>query len=60
MESPDQIVPGEKGRFIYQKMLPLNGTRKMLRVVVERGDGLMRAITMYRTSKIKKYWKQEA
>ena len=56
---PDQIVSGEKERLIYQKMLPLNGKRKMLRVVVEQKDDSIRAITMYKTSKIKKYWREE-
>ena len=59
LKRPDQITLGKKGRLIYQKKLPLNGKRKLLRVVVIRNKDLVKAISIYKTSKFDKYWKKE-
>ena len=59
MKSPEQVISGDQGRFIYQKRLPLNGKRKILRVIVERENENIKTVTAYKTSKFKKYWQQE-
>ncbi len=59
MKSPEQVISGDQGRFIYQTRLPLNGNRKTLRIIVERENENIKAVTAYKTSKFKKYWKQE-
>jgi hypothetical protein len=45
--NPDEIVPGKENRRIYQKII----MGKLLRVITEEN----RLITVYLTSKIKKY-----
>jgi len=47
LNSPDEIVPGKKDRIIYQKIIG----KELARVVTENN----RLITIYLTSKIKKY-----
>ena len=49
VNTPDEIVPGKRGRQIYHKLLG----DKLIRVVAD-GDLL---ITVYITDKIKKYMK---
>lgn len=51
LAKPDGVTPGEKNRVIYQKIM--HG--KLLRVVTEGN----RLITVYLTSKTKKYMKGE-
>jgi len=51
VNEPDEVLPAEKNRLIYQKVV----SGKLVRVVVE-GDTL---VTVYLTSKIKKYLKGE-
>ena len=54
---PGQIVPGKKGRQIYQSLLPPHG-HHLLRVVVKEETAAYDVITAYKTSKTEKYWRQ--
>ena len=59
LENPDQKVSGYRDRVVYQKILPLNGKRQILRVVIEEKKNALRVVTVYKTSKYEKYWKKE-
>ncbi len=58
--APEQVVPVRPGREIRQSQFSDEATGKLylLRVVVETGSGSPIVITLYRTSKIDKYWRQ--
>ncbi len=56
LEHPDQIVPNVEGREAYQKVIEVSDKRYLLRIIVEHGDTV---VTVYRTSKVKKYWSEE-
>jgi len=51
LESPDQIVPQEQNRTVYQKKID----GKLIRIVVEKN----RLITVYITSNVSRYMKGE-
>jgi hypothetical protein len=60
VNNPGQILKGDRGRFIYQKILYDKNTETeyLLRVIVEKKAGNLEVITAYKTSKIKKYWRE--
>ena len=57
LENPGQVVPAGEEKIIYQKIIPLNGKMHLLRIVVERGRNVLNVVTVYKTSKVNKYWK---
>ena len=59
LNNPDQKVSGHRGRLVYQKKLPLNGRKMLLRVIVEENNDSFVVVTVYKTSKFDKYWKEE-
>ena len=52
LNEPEQILPEQKDRSAYQSEVEINGKRYIVRAIVE-ADGTV--VTVYRTSKIKKY-----
>jgi hypothetical protein len=59
MDNPEQRIIDEShpGRWIYQSRLPSeNGKIYLLRVVVDEEEEPPLVITVYRNSKIEKYW----
>jgi hypothetical protein len=56
VRKPGQVVPGDKGRRVYQGLLGKTG-RLLLRVVVASGPRAYHVVTAYKTSKITKYWR---
>ena len=59
MNRPEQRLVDEscKGRWIYQSRLLFDGgTIYLVRVVVDEDDEPPAIVTVYRTSKIEKYW----
>ena len=56
VRKPDQVLPSEKGRQIYQCKLAPAG-RMLLRVIVKEVSQAYQVITAYKTSKIAKYWR---
>ena len=58
LENPQQIVPGYGGRKCYQSQLDF-GRDKMflLRVIVDDRVNPPEVVTVYRTTKISKYWR---
>lgn len=58
LQSPEQIISVNEERSIYQSRLELNQKQYLLRVVGDiRGD-LLTVVTIYKTSKVKKYWSE--
>lgn len=62
VEYPDQIVESRKNRIIYQSLLTEKESNKrvLLRVVSSLYRDSCRVITVYKTTKINKYWKKDA
>lgn len=60
IEHPDQVVPASGGRVIHQSIFRFaDGRRFLIRAVVEKRDDELFGITVYRTSKIDKYWRNQ-
>jgi hypothetical protein len=58
IQSPQQIVPESMGRKAYQSVIDFKTGKKFLvRVIVEDENDLPIVVTVYRTSKIHKYWR---
>ncbi|KYC41709.1 hypothetical protein WA1_16865 [Scytonema hofmannii PCC 7110] len=58
-ENPQQIVQERNGRKAYQSQVEFdNGKIFLLRVIVADDVEPPVVITVYRTSKIEKYWRQ--
>jgi hypothetical protein len=59
LDSPEQVVAEREGLVAYQSRLAVEDGRVMLvRVIVEDRSTPRRVITVYRTSKIDKYWRR--
>ncbi|MBZ0288621.1 MAG: hypothetical protein K8I30_13470 [Anaerolineae bacterium] len=52
LNDPEQIVEEQKSRQAYQSDVEINGKTYVVRLIVE-ADGTV--VTVYRTSKVKKY-----
>ncbi len=59
MLSPEQILSEHSHRKVYQSRIDMDGKLYLVRVIVEMSDPLT-VVTVYRTSKIKKYWSSES
>jgi len=59
LSNPEQIVPEINGLKISQKICPINNKQYLIRVIFRGKKDLIIGITVYKTSKIKKYWKNE-
>lgn len=58
LEMPQQIVPAPGGRRAFQSQLDFGGGRIfLLRVIVDERTEPPMIVTVYRTSKISKYWR---
>ena len=57
--APEQVVPVRPGREIRQSRRedPVLGKRYLVRVVVDTRTDVDRVITVYRSSKLDKYWR---
>lgn len=59
LANPQQIVSEKEGRKAYQSQVEFGGGRIfLLRVIVADDVQPMVVITVYRTSRIEKYWRQ--
>ena len=59
MESPGQIREAHSDRKAYQSKVEIDGKLYVVRAIVELTDPLT-VVTVYRTSKLEKYWSDEA
>lgn len=55
IRKPGQVLPSAKGRQIFQALVGLS-KRLLLRVIVKESPAAYHVITVYKTSKITKYW----
>ncbi len=59
LDSPEQVVPEYGGLTARQSRVELEGKQYLVRVVVaDRPDATV-VVTVYRTSRIGKYWRSE-
>ncbi len=58
MEAPGQIIAAHSDRKAYQSKVEIDGKLYVVRAIVENTDPLT-VVTVYRTSKIEKYWSDE-
>jgi len=59
MTQPGQIVDAHSGRKAYQSQVTINNKPYLVRILVEDTDPKT-VVTVYRTSKIKKYWSEKS
>jgi hypothetical protein len=59
LRQPEQVVPGHGGLQVYQSRIPAKGKQFLLRLVVNDTVDPAVVVTVYRTSKIDKYWRSE-
>jgi hypothetical protein len=60
VHNPEQIVPERPGRKAYQSQLDFgDGRIFLLRVIVDDKVDPAVVVTVYRTTKIKKYWRKK-
>lgn len=59
LQSPGQVVESHSRRKVYQSKIEIGGKLYIVRAIVEPTDPLT-VITVYRTSKIEKYWSEES
>lgn len=59
--SPEQVIPVRPGREIRQSVVtqPPHKTKYLVRVIVDVLPDAVEIVTVYRTSKIKKYWRPQ-
>lgn len=58
LRSPQQVVPERDGRSAYQSILDFgDGKRFLLRAIVVDSKTPAIVVTVYRTSRIMKYWR---
>jgi hypothetical protein len=57
LNNPQQIIEADEGRKAYQSQVEFEGKMYLVRAIVEEGDPVV-VVTVYRTSKIKKYWRE--
>jgi hypothetical protein len=58
MRAPGQIVPGDQNRKVYQSRIVADGKTYLVRLIVEDWRQPPVVVTVYRTSKIEKYWRE--
>jgi hypothetical protein len=59
LNHPQQIIPEREGRKIYQSQVDFgDGKIFLLRIIVVDDVDPVVVITIYRTSRIAKYWRQ--
>ena len=60
VREPEQVIPVRTGREIRQSKVYFTPENKgyLVRVVVDVNERLITVVTVYRTSKIEKYWRQ--
>ena len=57
MQTPGEVVPEKEELVAYQSVINFPEGPMLLRAIVADQDQPMRIITVYRTSKIEKYWR---
>ncbi len=58
LSNPQQVVAEKDGKKAYQSQIDFGSKLFLLRVIVADNVDSTVVITVYRTSKIEKYWRQ--
>ena len=58
LESPEQKLPVLEKIICYQSRVNFGGKQYLLRVMVNEAAEQSVVVTVYRTSKVRKYWKE--
>ena len=53
---PEQIIPEKEGRTAYQSRIDFGGKTFLVRVIVADSESPATVVTVYRTTRIAKYW----
>jgi hypothetical protein len=56
LRDPEQVVEVRPGRVVLQSRVDVGGRRQLVQVFIDVDRSPMRVVTVYRTSKIDKYW----
>jgi mRNA-degrading endonuclease RelE of RelBE toxin-antitoxin system len=59
LDNPQQVISEKEGRKAYQSKIDVGGRAFLLRVIVVDDVEPVVVITVYKTSKIDKYWRAE-
>jgi len=59
LTAPAQKVPEHSGVVCYQSKIEIDQKQYLVRVMVNETVTPMKVVTVYRTSKIGKYWRQD-
>jgi Domain of unknown function (DUF4258) len=59
LDNPQQVISEKEGRKAYQSKINVGGRAFLLRVIVVDDVEPAVVITVYKTSKIDKYWRAE-
>jgi hypothetical protein len=59
IEHPGQVLETHSERKVYQSKIEIDNKLYVVRAIVEVSDSLT-VITVYRTSKVEKYWSDES
>lgn len=57
MAQPEQVTPGTNRRKVFQSRIVAGAKTYLVRLVVEDWHQPPLVVTVYRTSKIEKYWR---
>ncbi len=58
IESPQQKVSSRRNRIVFQSKVydKILGKEMLMRVIVEQSGDILKVISIYKTSKIGRYW----
>ena len=60
LKEPQQIVEGLEGEKVYQSQFKFaNGKEYLIRAIIDDQTKPVNVVTIYRTSQIVKYWREE-
>lgn len=57
LQQPEQVAPAQGGRVAYQSRVSFGAKLFLIRAIVARDVEPPLVVTVYRTSKIAKYWR---
>ncbi len=58
LNNPEQVVEESRGRKAYQSKIVSDGQEYLVRVIVDDKVDPVVVVTVYKTNKIRKYWRQ--
>ncbi len=59
LRQPEQVVPGHGALRVYRSRIEAEGKPYLLRAIINDAVDPAVVVTVYRTSKISKYWRNE-